>query len=110
MNELAYYTEQLDKREGAMDWMLTDEEIRTAIDKVLSTIPASAKADEYFKLRDRAIARAAARKVMEWVLEHDIAKEHVADPRTLDKEVRLDLGDIWLDGRDVQAFKQEVGY
>ena len=66
-------TERL--KEGTMDNpMLTDVEIRTAIDKVLSTIPASAKADEYFKLRDRAIARAAARKVAEWLFSP--CKEH----------------------------------
>jgi len=66
------HTEKL--LEGAMDILLTDEEIQAEVKAVMQRLPGSTKPAEYMKQRDRAIARAAARKVVEWLFSP--CKEH----------------------------------
>ena len=56
MNELAYYTERL--QEGAMDWKLTDGEIKSEV-VALADYPNEQELEAYHR-----VARAAARKVV----------------------------------------------
>ena len=85
MNELAYYTEQLDKREGVMDWM-TDEwvnETADAAEAAFSKATLESECDDLAPNEEtfipRYIARAAARKVVEW--EDGWCEEHIPPRR-----------------------------
>jgi len=135
MNELAYYTEQLDKREGAMDWMLTDEEI-AEIEHDSHDICSRCEGDGQLWADGKAhypmcglptrncpncdgtgrvlsgnegrdVARAAARKVVEWI-EHNSRILDISDLRTCDIDW-LELGDVVVSATEVQALRQEVG-
>ena len=56
------------------------------------------------EFEDRAIAKAAVKKVVEWIEDRGI----VASPPIPDINFKLESGDLWLSKHDWQTLKKEV--
>ena len=89
-----------------MDWMLTDEDMRYEIDKAMREYAAKAPEVDWPVWRNRSIARAAARKVVEWI-DSRLLVCHVQCPDC--KQYIHDPEFCRLRESDRQALKQEVG-
>jgi len=98
VNELASYTERL--KEGAMDWKLTDGEIKSEV-VALADYPNEQELEAYHR-----VARAAARKVVEWLDENTLVFECTC---ARCGEIVSDDSVVCLGATEVLALKQEVG-